>query len=351
MTKIYTYEELITHDTFIAHCTTQNADAAQYWAAYLTHFPGEAANVEKARLAVQQLHAALTPLAADEAATEFRQLLEAQPPAQVHPMRIWYKRIAVAAAAAVTATAGAWYWQHATQKPVLPEVVQSLPGERKSLVLADGTKVNLNVNSQLQLHPQFKQGVREITLQGEAFFDVHQDANHPFIIHTTHMDVKVLGTTFNIMAYQNDTKTETSLISGAVEITLKSKPGNHIVLKPNEKITLENGLLSANKTNGTALQVSKTSLQSKNQLIAETAWTNDKLAFNDETLADVAHKLERWYGVHVQVDSSIAGSYHYTAVFEKETLPQTLHILQLILPFQYTINGTEVKISKQNINQ
>ncbi|MBO9727260.1 MAG: DUF4974 domain-containing protein [Chitinophaga sp.] len=348
MTKIYTYEELITHDTFIAWCTTQNADAAQYWATYLSHFPGETAHVEKARQTVQQLHAVLTPLAADEAASEFRQLLESQQPNTLH---IWYKRIAVAAAIAVTVTAGAWYWQHTTQKPALPEVVQSLPGERKSLVLADGTKVNLNVNSQLQLHPQFKQGVREITLQGEAFFDVHQDAQHPFIIHTTHMDVKVLGTTFNIMAYQNDTKTETSLISGAVEITLKSKPGNHIVLKPNEKITLENGVLPANNSNSMAIQVSKTSLQSKNQLIAETAWTNDKLAFNDETLAEVAHKLERWYGVQIQVDSTIADNYHYTAVFEKETLPQTLHILQLILPFQYTIHGTEVKISKQNINQ
>lgn len=350
MIKVYTYEELITNDAFIAYCTIQNTDTAQFWATYLDNFPGEAGTLEKAKKAVQQLHAALTPLAAEEAATAFRHLLAQQQPRIVR-LRSWYKKIAVAAAIAVTATAGAWWWTRAPQKTTPPEIVQSMPGERKSLVLADGTKVILNVNSQLELHPHFKNGTREITLQGEAFFDVHPDTQHPFIIHTTHMDVKVLGTSFNIMAYKNDTKTEASLISGAVEVTLTVKPDNHFVLHPNEKITLENGIPTSKNTSAGTIQVSKTNLQTKNQLITETAWTNDKLAFNDETLAEVAHKLERWYGVQIQVDSTIAASYHYTAVFEKETLPQALHILQLILPFQYTINGTEVKINKDNINQ
>jgi transmembrane sensor len=351
MIQVYTYEELITNDTFIAYCTTQNADAAQYWATYLDNFPDEAGTLDKAQKAVQQLHAALTPLAADEAANAFRRLLEAQQqPVRIVALRSWYK-VAVAAAIVLTAAAGAWWWSRTPPPTTAPEIVRSMPGERKSLVLADGTKVILNVNSQLELHPRFKNGVREITLQGEAFFDVHQDAQHPFIIHTTHMDVKVLGTSFNIMAYKNDSKTETSLISGAVEVTLNVRPDNHFVLHPNEKITLENGLPSSKNNNAGTLQVSKSSLQTKNQLITETAWTNDKLAFNDETLEEVAHKLERWYGVQIQVDSSIAANYHYTAVFEKETLPQALHILQLILPFQYTINGTEVKINKDNINQ
>lgn len=348
MEKVYTYEELLINDSFIAWCTTSNAAEASYWAHYLEQFPEEAAHVNNARIAVQQLHEMLLPLAADQAAEAFRQLLQAnQPEARVYPIRHWYTRVAIAAAIIVTGAAGGYWWLHSSEKNEPAAIIQSMPGERKSVVLADGTKVILNANSQLMLHPHFKQGMRDLTLQGEAYFDVQQDAQHPFVIHTTHMDVKVLGTSFNIMAYKNDTKTATSLISGAVEVIVKGENGKRIVLQPNEKVTLDNTGPAASNHTPPAFQLSKVNVQANHQLITETAWINDKLAFQDETLEEVAHKLERWYGVDIKVDSTIAGSYHYTAVFEKETLPQALHILQLILPFQYTIHGTVVTISKQ----
>jgi ferric-dicitrate binding protein FerR (iron transport regulator) len=224
MTQVFTFEELITNDLFIAYSIRREASALQYWEAYLEQFPDQAPILEKARRTVILLHDALAPLAADDAAEDFRRILEApQAGAAVHRIRPWYGKAAVAAAVALAVAAAAW-WLLPGKHPIAPQIIASAPGERKTVTLADGSSVILNANSQLILSPSFNKKNRDLTLRGEAFFDVHQDAGHPFIIHTRQMDVKVLGTSFNVMAYENDRKTETSLISGALEVTVKMAP-------------------------------------------------------------------------------------------------------------------------------
>src|SRR5690606_22571909 len=98
----------------------------------------------------------------------------------------------------------------------------SKPGERKSIQLPDGTKVMLNAGSTIHIAADFNATSRQLTLVGEAFFDVVHNAEKPFIIHTGAMDIKVLGTVFNVRAYPGDKTSETSLLKGSVEVTLKN---------------------------------------------------------------------------------------------------------------------------------
>ena len=114
-------------------------------------------------------------------------------------------------------------------------------GNRTKIVLPDGSQVWLNAGSNLDYNNSvFNKDLREVTLNGEAYFDVTKNADKPFIIHTKKMDVKVIGTAFNVRSYNDEKTAEASLIRGSIEVTLKDRKDQKIVLKPNEKISIAN---------------------------------------------------------------------------------------------------------------
>jgi transmembrane sensor len=117
---------------------------------------------------------------------------------------------------------------------------QTATGTKSSVILNDGTHVILNSNSHIKFPIAFKGTTREVYLIGEAYFEVHKDHQHPFIIHTKKMNVRVLGTEFNVKAYAEDPQSETTLIRGSVEVTMNDRPSDRIILKPNEKLVINN---------------------------------------------------------------------------------------------------------------
>jgi ferric-dicitrate binding protein FerR (iron transport regulator) len=235
-------------------------------------------------------------------------------------------------------------------------IYSSLPGERKSFQLADGSVVTLNGGSRLEVSKDFNLAKREISLKGEAYFSVTHNALKPFIIHTDNINVKVLGTEFDVKAYPGDRTTETILIKGSVEVTVHDRPEEKIVLKPRHKLIIQNEgiaakdisdtVLKAHKAIREKLQVQNVMLSSTDSSVIETSWKDNRLTFNNETLAEVAVKLERWYGIQVSVAGDIADKYHYTAIFENESLNETLKALQLSLFFHYRIEDDKVLITK-----
>jgi len=256
------------------------------------------------------------------------------------------------------------FYQHSHQpESPVKEVVSnpkliysSLPGERKSFQLADGSVVTLNGGSRIEVSKDFDLAKREISLKGEAYFNVTHNARKPFIIHTDNINVKVLGTEFDVKAYPGDKTTETILIKGSVEVTVHDRPEEKIVLKPRHKLIIQNEGIPAKDISDTALkehkaireklQVQKVMLSSTDSTVIETSWKDNRLTFNNETLAEVAVKLERWYGIQVSVADDIADKYHYTAIFENESLNETLKALQLSLFFHYRIKDGKVLITK-----
>ena len=194
---------------------------------------------------------------------------------------------------------------------------------------------------------------------GEAFFDVTKNPEKPFVIHTQKMDIKVLGTAFNVRCYPNEKKTETSLIRGRIEVTLKDRPKEKIYLNPNEKLTLLNGnivpaeLASIKKvkhnTELTEPLVTIGHITHKltdSTTIIETSWIENKLEFRGETFEDVAFKMEKWYGVKINIQDERLKQEHLTGSFETETVDQALSALQYTTKFNFTINKNTITITK-----
>jgi len=241
--------------------------------------------------------------------------------------------------------------------------VSTKPGSRMTQIqLPDGSVVRLNSSSSLAYGKNFGKNLREVSLTGEAFFDVTKDSSHPFIIHTNVIDIKVLGTAFNVKSYPNDAITETSLIRGTVEVTVKNRSNAKIYLEPNQKLVVanDNSVMNttspyqseqkANKPEVSAKQiyaVQPLTLNPVDSTIIETSWVANRLVFQEnETFKEVALKMERWYGVQIYFTSEEVAGYRPFASFKNETVTQALDELKLGLKFNYKIEGNIITITQ-----
>jgi ferric-dicitrate binding protein FerR (iron transport regulator) len=227
-------------------------------------------------------------------------------------------------------------------------------GSRTRVQLPDGTHVWLNAGSKLTYNKEFGGTIREVTLIGEGYFDVVRNEKKPFVIHTTKMDVKVLGTQFNVKSYPNDKTTEAALIHGSIEVSLKDRPSQKIILKPNEKIVVANRDTSAQATHKKLSPQEDTeplviikhlTYQKKDSAIVETSWLENKLAFEDESFRELAHKMERWYGVTIYFKDEKTAAMRFTGAFEDETIEEAMHALKITASFNYTFQGKTITVS------
>ncbi|HEY9003615.1 MAG TPA: FecR family protein [Mucilaginibacter sp.] len=232
--------------------------------------------------------------------------------------------------------------------------ITKTPSRTKSKIyLSDGSVVTLNSETVLRYPASFSGPTREVYLNGEAFFNVTKDHTHPFIVHAGKMNIKVLGTSFNVKSYANDKNMETTLIRGAIEVTLSDRPSDRIILKPNEKLVLNNktfdkpraNTLPAAEENSTNYALTNlTHLRSNDTTIVETSWVNNELVFKDEAFSDLANQMERWYGIKIKFKNSDTKAYHFTGVFVKENIIEALNALKMIEPFNYKYNNETVSI-------
>lgn len=200
-------------------------------------------------------------------------------------------------------------------------------GEKSKVVLADGTQVWLNSETILKynvLNP------RKVTLSGEAYFEVKKDRSHPFEVFTASgMEVKVTGTHFNLRSYDDESVVETSLEEGQVIIE-----GSHAeelaVLKPDQQASynIKNGEVKVKNVNAGIYSI----------------WRNNELQFTDISFAELVPRIERWYGVKIQLDPNIGNDDHFTMTIKTESLRELLTMMQLTSKFNYEINGSLVKI-------
>lgn len=228
---------------------------------------------------------------------------------------------------------------------------------RIRLTLKDGTSVWLNRHSRIVYNRDFGKTKRDLTLTGEAFFDVRHNPGVPMVVHARTIDITVKGTAFNVMAYPNDRTVETSLIRGSVQLSTQSDRQMTILLKPNEKISIPVSEAPVNSPNVTKApepgtidnkeilySINHLHEEQQTKLIPEIAWIEDKLVFQRETFEEVAVKLERFYGLPVQItDPALAGK-RFTGSFHRETLEEALKALQLICAFEYRISSAGVTI-------
>jgi len=237
-------------------------------------------------------------------------------------------------------------------------------GSKTNLVLPDGTKVWLNASSELTYEKTYGNKLREVTLSGEAYFDVVKNKEKPFVIHTAKMDIKVLGTVFNVKCYPGEKTTETSLVRGSIEVTLKDRL-QKIMLKPNEKLIINNTEETAEKEESkkTPLKVvaskaviekpiislTHVTLLPVDNTIIETAWVQNRLVFSSETFEEVVLKMERWYNVKIFIIDESLKEERLTGNFEKETIAGALNALKLTTKFSYNIVNNNIQIYKPEV--
>lgn len=222
-------------------------------------------------------------------------------------------------------------------------------GSRTNIILPDGTKVWLNAGSKLVYNKDFAQN-REVSLVGEAFFDVAHQENNPFILSSASIKIKVLGTAFNVRAYPKENKIETSLLRGSIELTTTYDPERKILLRPNEKISIS----ASNSTSASTPNLVKKniynievlSVNPKIRTINETAWMEEKLVFTSETLKKLAERMETWYGVEIKINDPLLADLKFTGVFDRLNIVEAIQTLQFSCDekFIYQINKDSIII-------
>lgn len=211
------------------------------------------------------------------------------------PVRVWRRVAIVAAVVAAVVLLPMVGFMHGRQtvKEAFADIVVDVPvGARMSMTLPDSTHVWLNSGSRLVYSQGFGMDNRQLRLSGEAFFDVAHDPSKPFTVHTREMDVRVVGTRFNMRNYATDDEVSVSLLSGCVALANNLRPTDgEICMRPMQNAVLDK------RTGHVTLRQLRTA--------ANAAWTGNELFFDESLLSDIAKKIERSYGVSVTVADSV----------------------------------------------
>lgn len=222
-------------------------------------------------------------------------------------------------------------------------------------ILPDSSVVWLNAGSHIRYDSSFTQKTRDVYLVGEAYFNVAHDADRPFVVRAGNVTVQALGTEFNVQAYHDANKIEATLISGKVLVKIDGKPGNDIILSPNEKLTINNKAYSLSNNTDTNSETASEAVSFNVKAVAElpaiatipeVAWLQDRLAFENELFDELAKRMERRYDIHIIFKDTQLRYERLNGVFENESIQKALRLLQMTTRFQYQIQGDTVYIGR-----
>lgn len=257
----------------------------------------------------------------------------------------WWKWTAAAAALAGIAVALTVFWpgRHAGTGQTASAASDTAlwlkrengKATRAVIELADGSKIWLNADSKLTYPEVFGKASREVYLSGEAFFNVAGSADRPFIVHLAKGMVKVLGTSFNVRAY-DDEPVQTSVTTGKVAFIPKYEDADHLpdtfYITPDEKVTFRH----------TVDNIVKEATSGAD----DKAWTEGRLVFRDVSLEDICRELERTFGKKVTFNSDKPRQYRMTGAFQDNNLQEIMYYLAKSKSFKYTITDSLLLISE-----
>jgi len=213
-----------------------------------------------------------------------------------------------------------------TGHPVIMQEISAIFGTRSKFHLPDGTTVFLNSGSKLIFPLQFKGNSRKVELIGEAFFEVVTNPDQPFIVKTGAINVKALGTAFNIQAYPSSKEISTTLVHGKVVLEMESGgvPKQLAELKPSERAVFD--------TDAVAVKISD-----EEDLDKFIGWKDGKLVFFNDPIDKVAEKIGNWYNVTIKINKNELKRFRFTATFTDEPIEQVLDLLSKSSPISYRI--------------
>jgi ferric-dicitrate binding protein FerR (iron transport regulator) len=206
--------------------------------------------------------------------------------------------------------------------PVAMQTIHVPSGQRAELTLTDGTKVWLNAKTTFMFPSQFSANSRNVTLDGEGYFDVSINKKQPFIVKTQKYDIKVWGTQFNVMAYSSNPAFETSLLEGSVEL-LSPGTDKGLLIHPNERIFLKNN------------QLVQAPISNFNHFL----WKEGLISFDNESFPEMVANLELYFDLKIIIKNDQILNNRYTGKFRmKDGVEHILRVLQLSNKFKFNID-------------
>ena len=208
-------------------------------------------------------------------------------------------------------------------------VLETPKGGQYQIALPDGTKVWLNASTRLYFPTVFKPGERKVTLSGEAYFEVKHDASNPFIVETsTGALLRVLGTSFNVNAYQEDAHETTTLLTGSLQVTRNQ---SQVLLKPGQQATVSTQKIEDVQEVETSYAV---------------AWKEGYFMFNREPIKAVMAKVARWYDVDIVYDGPVTETRFWGTVSRFSKVSDVLKMLEATNRVHFTIEGRKIYVKK-----
>jgi transmembrane sensor len=266
----------------------------------------------------------------------FKRLWEKIEKSKAHPKantRFLNTFIKVAAAVVIGLFIGIYITSIKTNKEPVYYAAYSPRGSVSEMVLPDGSIIFLNSDSRIKYSIDGEKGVREVFLNGEAWFEVENNKEKPFVVHTPFYDVNVTGTQFNVKAYETDNKVTTTLEEGEVIIhsTKNIRLAENITLKPGEQVAFD-----------------KSSKELTIKMVNTkwfTSWKDNKLIFVNMNMKELIILLERKYGVDIEVKNKAILDLHFDGTIKNETIIEILDIIKKTLAINYKIVGQKIEIT------
>ena len=221
-----------------------------------------------------------------------------------------------------------------TLNPSSFTVKQNAPGMKSTFQLPDGSVVKLNSDSELKFADQF-QGVREVFLSGEAFFEVVENSEMPFVVRINDLSITALGTSFNINAFGDRPEIGICLSDGKVKVehlNQATEVSTSVTLEPGEKAVFRKK----------EIKLSKESFNPDIDL----AWKNKTLVFVSSDFYEIKASVERWYGVHIVIDDALKGGWKFTGRFHNSSIENVMNSLVYSRELAFSIDKDQVKIYK-----
>ncbi len=239
-------------------------------------------------------------------------------------------------------------------------------GSKSRIDLPDGTTVVLNAGSHIEYAMNYGASLREIKLEGEAYFIVAKNPDCPFVVHAKNTSIKALGTEFNVKAYADEDIVQTTLVEGMVSVNpnVKVKANTEeIILTPNQMLTIQGGSVLESNSKLANKQISEAPLagSDKNMIpqniyeekisketvntLLYTSWKDPRWIIEGEVMESLASKLQRRFNVNVVIASPGLKKYKFSGILEDETLEQVLDIMKNIAPINYYIDRKTVVLT------
>lgn len=204
-------------------------------------------------------------------------------------------------------------------------------GDKTSVFLPDSSQVWLNSGSKLTFNNNFKNGSRQLYLEGEGYFSVKKDAENPFLINTSDLNVKVLGTEFNLKAYPDEDDVSVTLVNGSLQVNNSESTA---MVVPNQKLLYKK-------------ETHKLTVEDLTDLAPETEWTNGRLVFRNVSLEELERKLERWFDVEIEFADEEVKERRFSGTLERESILEVISYFGISQYVDYQIKGNVITFKSE----